>query len=214
MLGTVQEAQVSPLLPLLANVFCSEADPLTSMAENIPSLAYININVNFTIVTKNAQGDRCSKGGSKVIAQLQSNSTGDVIPVAVKDNQDGTYSASVVPKQAGEVKMSVIIDDWHIQGSPYSVSVCRNYCALNVPSKIVNDDGRLGKPWGIAFGKDGMWAVADGSNYCAYIFDSKDQVITNFGTHCNGNGQFNYPRGVAFDDDNHLYVVNNNNQRV
>ena len=96
------------------------------MAENIPSLAYININVNFTIVTKNAQGDRCSKGGSKVIAQLQSNSMGDVIPVAVRDNQDGTYSTSVVPKQAGEVKLSVIIDDRDIQGSPYSVSVCRN----------------------------------------------------------------------------------------
>ena len=120
------------------------------MAENIPSLAYININVNFTIVTKNGQGDHCSKGGSKVISQVQSSSTGDVIPVAVKDNQDGTYLASVVLKQAGEVKLSVIIDDRHIQGSPYSVSVCRNYCALNVPSKIVNDDGRLGKPWGIA----------------------------------------------------------------
>ena len=121
MLRSIQEAQVSPLLPLLANVFCSEADPLTSMAENIPSLAYININVNFTIVTKNGQGDRCSKGGSKVISQVQSSSTGDVIPVAVKDNQDGTYSASVVPKQVGEVKLSVIIDDRHIQGSPYSV---------------------------------------------------------------------------------------------
>ena len=159
----------------------SDADPLTSMAENIPSLAYVNINVNFTIVTKNAQGDRCSKGGSKVISQVQSSSTGDVIPVAVKDNQDGTYSASVVPKQAGEVKLSVIINGRHIQGSPYSVSVCRNYFALNVPSKIINDDGRLGKPWGIAFGKDGMWAVADHSNHCVYIFDSQDQVVTKFG---------------------------------
>ena len=70
------------------------------MAENIPSLAYVNNNVNFTIVTKNAQGNRCSKGDSKVIAQVQSSSTGGVIPVGVKDNQDGTYSASVVPKQA------------------------------------------------------------------------------------------------------------------
>ena len=66
--------------PQFANVFHDEAEPLTFMAENIPSLAYVNNNVNFTIVTKNAQGDRCSKGGSKVIAQLQSSSTGDAIP--------------------------------------------------------------------------------------------------------------------------------------
>ena len=143
--------------PQFANVFHDDADPLTSMAENVPSLAYVNNNVNFTIVTKNTQGDCCSKGGSEVISQVQSSSTGDVIPVAVKDNQDGTYSASVVPKQAGEVKLSVIINGRHIQGSPYSVR-CRKYFALNVPSKIVNDDGRLGQPWGIAFGKDGMWA--------------------------------------------------------
>ena len=208
----VEEYQNS--FPLFANVFYDEADPLTSMAENISSLAYINNNVNFTIVTKNAQGDRCSKGGSKVIAQVQSSSTGDVIPVAVKDNQDGTYSASVVPEQAGEVKLSVIINGRHIQGSPYSVSVCRNYFALNVLSKTVNDDGRLGQPWGIAFGKDGMWAVADHSNHCVYIFDSQDQVVKSFGAPGNGNGQFNWPTGVAFDDDNHLYVVDKDNHRV
>ena len=200
--------------PQFANVFHDDADPLTSMAENVPSLAYVNNNVNFTIVTKNTQGDRCSKGGSKVIAQVQSSSTGDVIPVAVKDNQDGTYSASVVSQQAGEVKLSVIINGRHIQGSPYSFSVCRNYFALNVPSKTVNGDGRLGQPWGIAFGKDGMWAVADFSNHCVYIFDSQDQVVKSFGTHGNGNGQFIFPTGVAFDDDNHLYVVDNNNQWV
>ena len=200
--------------PQFANVFYGDADPLTSMVENIPSLAYVNNNVNFTIVTKNAQDDRCSKGGSKVIAQVQSSSTGDVIPVAVKDNQDGTYSASVVPKQAGEVKLSVIINGRHVQGSPYSVSVCRNYCALNIPSKIVNDDGRMGQPWGIAFGKDGMWAVADCFNHCVYIFDSQDQVVKSFGTKGNGNGQFKFPTGVAFDDDNNLYVVDNNNHRV
>ena len=199
--------------PQFANVFHDDADPLTSMAENVPSLAYINNNVNFTIVTKNTQGDRCSKGGSEVISQVQSSSTGDVIPVAVKDNQDGTYSASVVPKQAGEVKLSVIINGRHIQGSPYSVR-CRNYFALNVPSKTVNGDGRLGKPWGIAFGKDGMWAVADHSNHRVYIFDSQDQVVTKFGAQGNGNGQLNAPTGVAFDDDNHLYVVDNDNHRV
>ena len=200
--------------PQFANVFHDDADPLTSMAENVPSLAYINNNVNFTMVTKNTQGDRCSKGGSEVISQVQSSSTGDVIPVAVKDNQDGTYSASVVPKQAGEVELSVIINGRHIQGSPYSISVCRNYFALNVPSKTVNDDGRLGEPWGIAFGKDGMWAVADRPNHCVYILDSKDQVVTKFGTHGNGNGQFTLPIGVAFDDDNHLYVADEDNHRV
>ena len=201
--------------PQFANVFYGDADPLTSMAENVPSLAYVNNNVNFAIITKNTQGDHCSKGGSKVIAQVQSSSTGDVIPVAVKDNQDGTYSASVVPKQAGEVKLSVIINGRHIQGSPYSVR-CRNYLALNVRSNSlrVNDGRRIGEPWGIAFCKDGMWAAADHFNHCVYIFDSQDQVVRKIGSKGTGNGEFDKPTGLAFDDDNHLYVVDNNNHRV
>ena len=202
--------------PQFANVFYGEADPLTSMAKNIPSLAYVNNKVNFKIVTKNARRDYCSKGGSKVIAQVQSSSTEDVIPVAVKDNQDGTYSASVVPKQAGEVKLSIIINGRDIQGSPYSVSVCRNYFALNVPSKIVDDDGRMGQPSGIAFSKDGMGAVAYRYNRHVYIklFDNQDQVVVTFGAHADESDQNYVPGGVAFDDDNHLYVVDKCNHKV
>ena len=60
-----------------------------------------------------------------------------------------------------------------MQGSPYSILVCRNYFALNVPSKIVDDGGRLSEPWGIALNKDGKLAVTDESNHCVYIFDGK-----------------------------------------
>ena len=116
----------------------------------------INKDIKFTIVTKNAQGHVCSKGGSKVIAQAQSSTTGVVVPVAIRDNQDGRYEACFVAKQTGEVKLSVTINGRHIKGSPYSVSVHRNYLALDVPSKVVNDGGRMGEPWGIAFGKDGL----------------------------------------------------------
>ena len=41
-----------------------------------------------------------------------------------------------------------------------------------VRRKIINspDVEMMGQPWDIAFGKDGMWAVADHSNHCVYIF--------------------------------------------
>ena len=85
----------------------------------------------------------------------------------------------------------------------------RNYLALNDPNKIINDGGHgaMGEPWGIAFGKDGMWAVADHSNHCVYIFDSQDQVVRKIGSKGKGNGEFDKPLGLAFDADNNLYVV-------
>ena len=200
--------------PQFANIFYGDADPLKSSAENIPPAVCINKDIRFKIVTKNAQGRLCSKGGSKVIVQAQSSTTGVVVSVAIRDYQDGSYEASFVAKQTGEVKLSVAINGRHIKGSPYSVSVHRNYLALDVPSKVVNDGGRMGKPWGIAFGKDGMWAVADRTNQRVYIFDSQDRVVAKFDSSGNGNGQFDLPTGVTFDDDNHLYVVDYHGHRV
>ena len=61
---------------------------------------------------------------------------------------------------------------------------------------------------GIAFGKDGMWAVADHSNHCVYIFDSQDQVVRKIGSKGKGNGEFDKPVGLVFSDDNNFsYVV-------
>ena len=94
--------------PQFGNVFYGDADPQNSVAENIPSYAYDNGEVKFTIVTKNAQGHLCTKGGSKVIVQAQLSCSGVFIPVAVKDNQDGNYSASFVASQYGDVRLSVI----------------------------------------------------------------------------------------------------------
>ena len=133
------------------------------------SLAHVNGAVKFTVITKNAQGHICTNGGSKVIAQAQSSSTGGVIPFTIKDNKDGCYSASFAAKQSGEVRLSVIISGKHIKGSPYTVSVCRNCRALKAPSKIVNNGGRMDELWGIAFVKDGMWPVSDHSNDYVYL---------------------------------------------
>jgi len=201
--------------PQLANVFHSNAS-LNFKAENIPPVAYVNKIVNFTIINANYESHDhlCSEGGNKVIVQAQSSGTRDVIPVTIKNNKNGSYSASFIPYQAGETKLSVIINGRHIQGSPYSVLVHGDYLALAIPSKVVNDGGRMGKPRGITFSKDGMWAVSDHTNHCVYIFDSQDQLVKKVGSKGKGNGQFDFPAGLAFDVDNHLYVVCRYNHRV
>ena len=65
----------------------------------------------------------------------------------------------------------------------------------------------MGQPYGIAFGRDGMYAVVDYSHNCVWIFDRQDQLVRKFGSTGTGNGQFSSPYGVAFDDNNYLYVT-------
>ena len=181
---------------------------------DIPTRPLVDSKIGFTIITKNHNNDRCSKGGSHIIIQAQSSRGGDVVPVEVKDNNDGSYSVSFVTEQVGEVKLSITIEGDHIKGSPYTIMVYPNYKTMNKPKKIVNDDGKMRTPWGIAFGKDGVWAVADNSIDCVCIFDSQDKLIRKFGQHGTGNGQLNRPERIAFDANNHLYVADYDNQRV
>ena len=169
--------------------------------------------VKFLVVTRDKSNHLCHKGGSNVVIQAQS-SRGDVTPVEIKDNKDGSYSASFVANQVGEVKLSVAIKGQQIKGSPFNVKVHGKYTTIDKPSKVVNEGLRMGRPYGIAFDRDGMWAVADYSNHCVWIFDRENQLIRKFGSNGTGNGQFCNPSGVAFDANNHLYVVDNSNHRV
>ena len=132
----------------------------------------------------------------------------------MKDNKDGSYSASFVANQVGEVKLSITIKGQQIKGSPFIVKVHGKYNTLDKPSKVVNEGGKMGRPWGIAFGRDGMWAVTDDTNHCVWIFDREDQPVRKFGSKGTDNGKFNRPLGVAFDSINHLYVTDYGNHRV
>ena len=162
---------------------------------------------------KNRNNSRCSKGGSHIIAQVQP-SRGDVVPLEVKDNKDGSYSAYFATKQVGEAKVSITIEGEHIKGSPYSVMVRRDYKSIDKPIKVVNDGGNMGYPWAIAYGRDGVWAVTDNSYQCVYIFDGQDQLVRKFGSNGKVNGRFSNPYGLAFDANNNLYVSEYGSNRV
>ena len=176
----------------------------------IPAYGQVGREVKFTITTKSDNHHPSKKGGNKITVQAKPR-TGDVITTEVKVNQDGNYTASFVPTQPGEVEVLTFIGEKRINKHPLSVQI-RQHTTLDKPSKIVNNDGKMGQAWGIAFG-DGVWAVVDRSNECAYIFDSHNQLTRKFGSSGNGNSQLYYPCGLAFDSNNH-YVVDNGNYRV
>ena len=202
----VPSKEALPQFGLLCSV-----DPQNCEIVDLPKYIIKGQETKVTIITKLNNGDRCSRGGSQVSVQL-----GEVNDTTqVRDINDGSYTASFVPQQlqAGEVKLSVLINGQQIKGSPYSVMVT-GYTSVNKPSKIVNNDGNMGNPWGIGFGKNSMWAVADSTNNCVYVFDGEDQLVRKFGSCGSGNGQFSSPAGVAFDSDDHLYVADNGNHRV
>ena len=190
-------------------------DPIACEVVNLPNDITVGKELQFSIITKYHNGSQCSIGGSQVSVQLESN-TGEVKSAQVVDNKDGSYMASFVAQQVGEVKLSVSINGQQIKGSPYSFVVHEliDYTRVGKPSKIVNNDGNMGEPCGIAFGNNGIWAVADNTKHCVHIFDGQDQLIRKVGSHGSGNGQLDRPEGITFDSNNHLYVADYGNNRI
>ena len=78
----------------------------------------------------------------------------------------------------------------------------------------MNNSGNVSSPIGIAFDKDGMWAVANYSHHYVCKFDSQDRLIRKLGQSGTGNGLFQHPWGVSFDANNDLYVTEYSNNRV
>ncbi|XP_065909002.1 E3 ubiquitin-protein ligase TRIM71-like [Dysidea avara] len=181
-------------------------DPQQCQTIDVPKSTIIGKKVEFTIITRDNNGDHCfRKGTDQVSVQLEvvNNTT------LVSDNNDGVYVACFVPHQVGEVKVSVCVNGEQINGSPYSVVVSRDYTSLSKPIKIVNNDGRMSRPWGIGFSRNGKWAVAVPYNHCVYLYDGEDQLVRKIGSRGYNSGQFDCPRGVTFDDEGHLYITDN-----
>ena len=119
--------------------------------------------------------------------------------------------ASFVSKQVGEAKLHVSINGQENRGSPYSIVVGRNYQAPNLPNKIVNNNGGMGCPCGVALDKNRLYAVTDYTNHCplcvSILRDDQGQLVKKLGLMGSANGHFEHPRGVVFDNVNHLYVA-------
>jgi len=107
--------------PLFGQLF-TNIDPVACEVVNFPNSIPVGEKVEFTVITKYHNGLCCSKGGSQVSVQLQSN-CGEVTAAQVMDNDNGRYVASFTSRYIGKVKILVSINGEQIKGSPYTVNM-------------------------------------------------------------------------------------------
>jgi len=178
----------------------------------MPSKIYLGETHTASLFIRGAEGKYCSKGGHQVSIHLETD-TGNISILSVKDNGDGSYKTSFTTKEAGPAKLVVLINGLPINGSPHNITVCRKYKEINLPDIIVNNGDSMGRPCGVAVGRFGVWAIADNSNNCFYVYDDENQLLRTVGSKGSNNGEFIGPHGIALDNENYLYVVDGYNHR-
>ena len=85
----------------------SHIDPSVCKVKCLPHYFPVGEMLEFSIITKYHDGYHCSMGGNQASVQLGSN-TGEVTSAQVRDNDDGSYTASVIPQCAGKAKFACV----------------------------------------------------------------------------------------------------------
>ena len=85
------------------------------------------------------------------------------------------------------------------------------------PIRMINSYGGISGPFGIAFGNNGMWAVADNAEMCVHIFDlrKENESIRKVIDPHDRFGLLGHPHGIAIDkSNNYLYVAEYGRKRI
>ena len=145
--------------------------------------------------------------------ELVSESTGEKIDCSVKKIEaSGQYEISYLPAIHGGHQLHIKVEGEHIKGSPFPVTVKLPIEKLGTPIKTISG---LKNPWGVTVNLRGKVLVAEGGDAnCISIFSPAGEKLRSFGSKDSGHGQFNYPRGVAVDDDGNILVADGNNHRI
>lgn len=199
-------------LPQFARLFSSlQCSPLNSEITFLSKYSLVKKPVNLTVTTRNHFNQFCSVETGDIVMQIES-ASGGVTEVKLVEDDNGTYTGSFLPQHVGRAIVSVMLEGQQIRGSPHVVMVGRNYLALDQPNKVVNNEAKMGHPWGITFSKDGRWAVTDCTNSCVYVYNMDDELVSKFSG--SGDTQLYHPYGLAFDDSENLYIVDGSSYGV
>ena len=167
------------------------------------------------IILRDSSGMRLNKGGASITGQITCKGGGrrgkKPVSATTIDSGDGTYTASFIPQQYGQQKISLLLNDTPIKNSPFNLYISRDYMStLKVPLFTISE---VPSPYFIAIANNGDVFVTNNTDHCVYVYDSNGEYQRAIGSKGKGQLQFLQPTGIAISG-NTVYVAENNGNRM
>ncbi|XP_078361778.1 E3 ubiquitin-protein ligase TRIM45-like isoform X2 [Oculina patagonica] len=180
------------------------------------SEATVGLQANFTLTTRNAEGEQCYEERDSVTVEIRNQQGHDCATKArVQDNRDGSYKISYFAKETGKCEASVKVNEEYVPGSPFAVNVkLRQFRAVLSFGQQGSSVGMPSKPLGVAVNERNEFAVTDSGNNRVQVFSSDGTYVRSFGIMGDKQGEFNFPSGIAFGENGNIIVVDSYNHRI
>ena len=123
-----------------------------------------------------------------------------------KKVKDGEYKISYHPQHRGQQYLHIQVEDKHISGSPFPLSVL-----TTTPTNIISD---VNRPAALALDNDGRLLVVEKGRHCITIFSDDGQNKRSFGRYGARPGRLNQPCGIAISTTGDILVCDQVNHRI
>ena len=192
---------VEQKVKILDRIVVSDTAPSLSLAE-VASLKDLQekTETNFTIVTRNSDGEQCYHEEDVIKVNLLS-PAGDQLKTEIKDSKDGKYTVTYTPQCVGQHRVEIQVNGQLLTGSPWFVQVIpHQYQFVFKFGSEGKEQGRFHWPCGIAVNdKRRTLAVADFDNKRIQMFGFEGNFLGEIALKSN-------PRSLAFTPSGDLLV--------
>ena len=139
----------------------------------------------------------------------------DVTIVIVSEKEDGNLQLKFTPKVPGAYSIKVKINGDKLPACPSTVQVKERELVVVGELDLRFFPGDVAqKLYGLAINTEGKIVVTDCKNHCVYVFDKDGNCLRNIGDKGGNPGQFFFPLGVSYVNDNVILIADQCNHRI
>ena len=169
----------------------------------------------FTLYPKTSEGKRSNQADLKDQVEVLIEPDKDVTNVVVSEREDGNLQVKFTPIAPGAYSIEVKINGDKLPTCPFTTQVKERELVVigNLDLKFFRGDTPRGL-FGIAVNMEGNTVVTDEPGNCVYVFDKEGNCLRKIGGEGENSGQFLYPQGVSFSNDNEVLIAEYWNHRI
>jgi len=193
----------------------SKAEAKGSTLEGLKQTLQAGVEAEFTLCLKMSEGKKSNHCDLKDQVEVLIEPAQDVTNVIVSEKQDGNLQLKFTPKVPGAYSIEVKINGDKLPICPFTVQVKERELVVvgKLELKFFRGDApqRLNR---IAVNTEGKIVVTDSPGHCVYVFDKYGNCLKKIGGEGANSGQFIYPGGVSFLNDNEILIADECNHRI